>query len=687
MSKLFEHAKWIFLKEQGENVCNTYFDYKTSFQIETVTDTALYISAHSLYAVYINGQFVDCGQYPGYEDYQVYDKLDITSYLIEGTNSLFITQYVAGIDCAIQRKQIPGIIFSMWQDEKNILYSTPDCLCRINPYYKNGEMDFATWQIGYIFQYDSTQEESAWQKSCSIKKAKALFERPLKKLPVEKAPIGTRKAQGIFLECDANKPVGKRMQDSFLASRHEDELIETLDNGFCWNASSESFGDGVYFIFDMETENVGFLSLDFDVPASCEVLIGFGEHLEDLRVRSYIDERNFCMRYQAKAGRNTFFHPFMRMGLRYLQLHIYSKTGTLYHAGIRPTYYPLNYQNYTLADALHQKIYEVGCRTLQHCIHEHYEDCPWREQALYTFDSRIQMLCGYYAFKEYELPKVCLQLMARSLREDGTLELQIPGKAPITIPAFTAVFIRQVYEYVEYSNDKAFITELFDCLQAIVTHLEERLSSNYLLPCFAGTQYWNFYEWKNGLSGGERYTQESAPYELPLNAFVSDAFACYAKLCKEIAPEQSVHYEALHQSMNAAIHTAFYDSDRQVYITRLGDDATKPLHALTQALALYIDAVPSQIKKSLFENIMHGDMIPCTLSSSIYMYDAFLREGDVYRNYVKTEIERRWGKMLFSGATTFWETDEGHADFSNAGSLCHGWSAVPIYLYGKYHLV
>jgi len=42
--------------------------------------------------------------------------------------------------------------------------------------------------------------------------------------------------------------------------------------------------------------------------------------------------------------------------------------------------------------------------------------------------------------------------------------------------------------------------------------------------------------------------------------------------------------------------------------------------------------------------------------------------------------------MLYHGATTFWETILGEEDFSNAGSLCHGWSAVPIYFYHKYAL-
>ena len=46
---------------------------------------------------------------------------------------------------------------------------------------------------------------------------------------------------------------------------------------------------------------------------------------------------------------------------------------------------------------------------------------------------------------------------------------------------------------------------------------------------------------------------------------------------------------------------------------------------------------------------------------------------DIMRGY--------WGAMLDLGATTFWETLKGEADFGGAGSLCHGWSAMAAYYY------
>ena len=75
-----------------------------------------------------------------------------------------------------------------------------------------------------------------------------------------------------------------------------------------------------------------------------------------------------------------------------------------------------------------------------------------------------------------------------------------------------------------------------------------------------------------------------------------------------------------------------------------------------------------------------------SLATSIFVYEALLQEPETYGTSVFDEVAERWGKMLYNGATTFWETDNGAEDFERAGSLCHAWSCIPIYLYGAYAL-
>ena len=407
-------------------------------------------------------------------------------------------------------------------------------------------------------------------------------------------------AQGLFLEPDASLPKAQRMQTAFLSACRKKEYLEEREGGIHWSVPCGTQANGFYLIFDLQKESAGLLEFSLEVPEDTEVLIGFGEHLDDLRVRTFVGNRNFCFRYVAGKGLNTFFYPYQRLGLRYLQFHVYSKEGTL-TAGIRAQHYPLTKHELSLTDALHRKIYDVGCNTLELCMNEHYEDCPWREQALYAMDSRVQILCGYYAFREYAFPRATLLLMLRSLRPDGLLELCSPGNVTVNIPAFTAVFVREVLEYVEYSKDLAFAEQIFNDLKKIVDGFAKRLAPNSLAPLYCGQEYWNFYEWRDGLDGSERFATEV--FECPLNAFISDAFRCFGKLCEMLSPELAAHYLSLHRQVNQAMHTFFFDEQQKAYLTRLGD--TAPRHTLTQSLMLYVDAVPTAHQNAVADAITH----------------------------------------------------------------------------------
>ena len=64
-----------------------------------------------------------------------------------------------------------------------------------------------------------------------------------------------------------------------------------------------------------------------------------------------------------------------------------------------------------------------------------------------------------------------------------------------------------------------------------------------------------------------------------------------------------------------------------------------------------------------------------------FVYDALLAADKENKDFVLADIREKYGYMLENGATSFWETIVGEADFNKAGSLCHGWSAMPIYYY------
>lgn len=672
----FKNAEWIFCDTDDE-VIDKAFIYETDFDISADAKIYLYISAYTQYTVYINGEFADAGQYDGYEDYQVYDTLDITPFVRMGKNRLTVWHYVCGEDFAARQKQIPGLIFSVTDSKGNELVSSSAECRSVHDARVLGLKEKMTVQLCYTLDFDSNVALNELRPSVPAGKKKLLYPRPIKKLITDNKVSGRLIEQGIFTDNAPDLPKAHRMQKAVIGKRSFNEILTENENGISWSADDKC--SGAYLLYDCD-ESAGLLSFSFELPQSAEILIGFGEHLDDGRVRTAIADRNFCFRYIAHAGKNEFFYPLCRIGLRYLSFYIYSPVGTVNYAGIRKQHYPLERRAVDYPNALHRRIYEVGCDTLELCMHEHYEDCPWREQSLYAMDSRVQTLCGYYAFGEYEFPAASFRLMARSLRPDGLLELCPPGKVPLDIPSFTAVYVREILEYTEYSGKKELAAELFDALKTIVEGFSLRISDNGLLPLYKGSEYWNFYEWRDGLDGAQ--TVASEIYDSPLNAFVYDAFVCFARICELLDKnELALKYRSKAEGIKNAVNSMFWDEKNGAYRT-LPDE--EPRHILTQGLMLYTGIAPEDKRAAVAARIAENKYIPCSLSMSIYVYEALLRYSDSYKEYVLKQIEKIWGAMLESGCQTFWETELGADDFDKAGSLCHGWSAVPVYLFGKY---
>ena len=102
------------------------------------------------------------------------------------------------------------------------------------------------------------------------------------------------------------------------------------------------------------------------------------------------------------------------------------------------------------------------------------------------------------------------------------------------------------------------------------------------------------------------------------------------------------------------------------------------------SLAILAGAATQEECRVLAEKLTASDrdMVPITLSMKCFLYDALLMtDREKYKETVLADIELVYGKMLDAGATSFWETEEGESAFGNAGSLCHGWSAMPVYYY------
>lgn len=708
--KLFDRAEWIWLEDiEKVNAYATFID--TVSADPAAGRCTLYISVDTNYALYINGELNEFGQFADYPFDKVYDVLDITAALKAGENEVEIRCWHQGDDSSTIRGETAGLIYVLTQEkdtgsgEYAILAASSTALGGYadTRYTMGAGVEKVSGQLGYSFRCDDRIDPRAnTRKVIQTDKAKPVRARPIKKLIVGDDEPVLLTVNGGFTEAKAGGTLGQRMQYAALAYggiSHTRRLPS--ERGVKLTAPEDS--QGIFALIDTGRENAGVLSLDIELENDCEILVGWGEHLEDMRVRAYVGGRNFCASYHARAGRNRFIHTFRRLGMRYMQIHIYAKSANIFYAGIRTTDYPLESEKaFSCADSLHTKIDEVSRRTLLMCMHEHYEDCPWREQALYSMDSRNQMLCGYYAFDEYDFPKASIRLMAQSLRDDGMLELCSPARVAITIPSFTAIFLTQAAEYLQYSGDVDFLREIFPALETIAQGFMRRLGNRQgLLTCYAEPQYWNFYEWQTGLSGSisGSVPPEKMAFDAPLCAFVSMGFNSLGNICAALGEyEKAQTYVDAHFALNEAINRYFWDADKGAYASYIrgagvplptAEDAElERFHyaELTNALIVCCGAAGEHEgrERRVLKALKDETLIPVTLSHSIFKYEALMQEPEQYARYVFGDIAGKWGHMLSNNATTFWETIDGALAFGDAGSLCHAWSAIPIYFYHEY---
>jgi len=659
---------WIW-RDSSEDP-NQYVTFRQKINLDTV-NAKLYICCDTNYAAYLNGNLVGFGQYLAYPENKYYDILDLEKAAIIGENTLVIDAYYQGIGTSCYAKGQPGLIYTVNADGKYI--PNDNVMCRKTTGYKEGAVPMITQQLGPSFEYNASEISEFWTEAAILDNSPqlpiSLRRRPIKKLKTDEYTDFKVCGNGIFKNnTDSDNPA-ERIYTALCAPGKTNDILN--ENKICIDK------DNTYIIIDLGGEAAGYFTLDLKADDGVRIDAGFGEHLIDGRVRTKIGNRNFAFTYYTKNGENKFTNYFRRIGGKYLQLNFTNVSSPIEitYAGLLKAQYPVRENPMpNLSDSLDRKIYRTAVNTLKCCMHEHYEDTPWREQSLYALDSRNQTLFGYSAFEDNsQFIKASIELLGSSLGSDGFFDLTAPSTGKLTIPSFTTAWLIWLAEYINHTNDKSFLLLQENRIRKIVTTFERRLKDN-LLPLPKGERIWNFYDWEEGLSNvNDKET------DVLFNLYFCLALKKLIIIEKHIRDKDLILLtRKLYKRVKNAVNKVFFDSKECIYYT-FADDKSH-VCKLSQALAL-CSGVAKQ-KAKLREKLVHdNNLVDLTLSTKQFEYEALSDNLKKYGDYILNDIRRIWGEMICQGADTFYETSKGAADFDNAGSLCHGWSAAPVYWY------
>ena len=596
--------------------------------------TTLRLSVFGDYTLFINGKFVSSNQYADFEHYKIYDEIDITEHLKIGENRICFLVWYFGKSGMRYKTPMPGLLFEIERDGEIVGYSDSTTLVRKSRAYLSGSKKIISSQLGYSFTYNSTLEDSWLTESSdgftdstviTFTRHKVL-ERPCEKLKLATPVVG---------------------------------IVTKTDSSY---------------LVDFGCEIVGLPSVVFGSDNVQKVNVAYGECLENGHVKRILGNRDFSFDYVAKKGINDFTSYMLRFACRYIEITCESDIA-VEKVEIIPQLYPVAEKECRLTNPHDKRIYDLCVNTLKLSMLEHYVDCPWREQCLYAFDARNQMLAGYTVFEDgnRRYAEANLMLMTHDNRPDNLLSICFPSGDALAIPSFSLYYIIAAKEYLErYANatEPGNIGLIVNKAECILGHFIDNMKDGLVLRT-VGENYWNFYDWSEYCSSD--IGKEEGGADLMINCIFLLALDAYGEICRLTDRTPVLDCDGL-KAQICSCASRFYSPENRCFYVYDGNE--KPTE-LVNALAILAGLVRGDLARDICDRLACGLFIPCSISMKTFKYDALLSvDPERYRDCILNEIRHTYGIMLDAGSTTAWECIEGAEAFGKAGSLCHGWSGI-----------
>ena len=332
-------------------------------------------------------------------------------------------------------------------------------------------------------------------------------------------------------------------------------------------------------------------------------------------------------------------------------------------------------------DPIIAQINRTGLITLKECMQTVYEDGPKRDQRLWIGDLYLESLANTYSFKNHELTRRCLYLLAALADEDGWLHATVfeyPDPHPQTgqhCMDYSLLYGVTLYEYLKATGDRATAEDLWPVVVRQIefarTYLKDDIYDMDKKP-----QWWLVFDWKEDLNR-----------HAPMQGLMTFAIDRSYELARMLGREQEVaEWPGVVKAMRKASRKNFYDSKNGVVVS--GPD--RQVSYLSQVWMI-LSGTLSQKESVRALEAAFADPASCYPGSPYayhYLIEAMLHCG--MNRQAKELLVDYWGSMIRKGADTFCEVYDPQDAFKSPynfypiNSYCHAWSCTPVYFINKY---
>lgn len=307
-------------------------------------------------------------------------------------------------------------------------------------------------------------------------------------------------------------------------------------------------------------------------------------------------------------------------------------------------------------------------RGLEVCAHDGVWDCPFYERLVYLGDCRVQFLAQNVLFGDDRLQKRCLGLFARSAGPDGLLPMNAPCDGPQSPSAtYTLVYPRMLGDYLDGHADRNWLKKQLPTLAKVMEGLNLHANAEGLLENLPG---WCFVDWADWQGDSQTGCGAEAG---KLSAIENLQYVCALMSAEKVAqtldePRLAETWRMRRKRSAAAVRARFWNAARALFAD---DPAHSRYSEHAQALALQADVLTSDERAACVTALAHDEDL--TRVSLYFAHDLFEAFGRAGRTDLILKRLDPWRGFVRDGLFTPPEK----AGVSR--SLCHGWSAHPVY--------
>lgn len=377
------------------------------------------------------------------------------------------------------------------------------------------------------------------------------------------------------------------------------------------------------------------------------------------------------------------YEPFWFRTFRYVEIEIETSTApmTLLQVDYRTFHYPL--ATVTRFEAFpsqeESNIWRISLNTLQNCMHETYEDCPFYEQNQFAMDARLQILFTYQLSQDDRLARKCIQEFYASRRPDGLIETHFPSPFPgVNIPYFSLYWVLMIYDHMMYFGDESLVRRYLGTIDGILDHFHQRVNDEGLVGRLE-YDVWPFVDWTREWStatGGD-FRNLAVPPAYRRSGVITYSSLIYAYVLNKAAglcdflrrSDTASEYRQRASKLNEAVMRHCFQEE---FLVDGPDSLAEERSQHTQVFAVLSGALEGDIaKKVLRRAISDSSFVRCSYAMSFYVFEACHKTG-LY-DELRDSLFKPWRKMVDMNLTTWAESE------AMPRSDCHGWSAVPIH--------